>query len=202
MTVAWSEHGMEVSLPDDATVEPVMTVPHDAQEPVAAVDDGRFAYEARDYDTAVLFSRSAIDAGVDSAAAAWIILVRALANLGRLGDAGRACASALDVYRGEPELHYLHAVLLTESGRTADAVEAARRAIYLDRRFVVAHLALANAQRLEGRVEAADRALRSAEKLLDGIAPESLVAGSDGESVTRMLQIVRTHRRLLTEVAA
>ena len=100
------------------------------------------AYATRDYAEVVRLG----DLSPDTAPVArQVLLIRALANLGQLDQAGRVCAAALDRDRDVAELHYLHSILLMESGRPADAAAAARRALYLDRELVVAHLALATA---------------------------------------------------------
>ena len=154
------------------------------------------AYTERDYDRAATLARRCIerDAGDQGA---WIVLVRALANRGDLAGAGRACAAAMDVHRTSPELAYLHAALLAEAGHHANAAAAARRALYLDRGFIVAHLTLGDAlARLEDR-EGARRALRAARRLLAAMAPQQSVPASDGESARRLDEMARLRMDLL-----
>jgi chemotaxis protein methyltransferase CheR len=154
------------------------------------------AYATRDYEAAARLSAAAIAGGSDGERT-WVLRVRALANLGRTGEASQACHAALDRHSGSAELAYLLAVLLLEAGRPADAVAAARRALYLDRGFVVAQLALADAAARAGDGATARRALRNASRLLEAEPPETPVPGSDGESAGRLAEIVRMRVRLL-----
>jgi chemotaxis protein methyltransferase CheR len=128
--------------------------------------------------------------------------VRTLADAGRLEEAGRACAAALDKNRTSAPLLVLHAVLLTEAGRFAEAVRAARRALYLDRSLVPAHLALGVALARSADWPAARRAFRNAQRLIAALPADATVPGSDGERAGRMAELVRAHLELLPESAA
>jgi chemotaxis protein methyltransferase CheR len=134
--------------------------------------------------------------------AAVISSVQELANAGRLADAGRVCAQALDRYRLSPVLLYLHAVLLLEAGRPQDAIGAIRRALYLDRTLVVGHLVHGAALARVSETGRARRALRSAERLLAGLPHDAAVPGAAGEPAGRLLRMVRTQLALLSETAA
>lgn len=128
---------------------------------------------------------------------AWIVLIRALANLGRLDVAGRAGAAALEAHPGEAELHHLAALLLGAAGRHAESADAARRALYLDPSLVVAHLALAAAcARLDRRAQAA-RALDEAERLLARLPADAPVPAADGATADRLRAAARAQRTQL-----
>ena len=116
--------------------------------------------------------------------------VRTLANLGRLREAGDACAAALDRYRASTELTYLHTILLSEAGRHADAAAAARQALYLDRTMIVAlHLALGSALRRTGDMDRRSLAPSPTPvALLDVMPSDAVVPASGGELVTRALR--------------
>lgn len=166
-----------------------------------APEDAARAYAERDYERAAeLAGRFAQRDGSDPLL--WIVLVRALANRGDLDGAGRACAAALDRHRTSAELTYLHTVLLAEAGQYADAATAARRALYLDRGLVVAHLALGGALARLGDTDGARRAFRNAERLLAAMPPGALVPASDGEPAGRLVEMARVQLRLLSEAAA
>ena len=153
------------------------------------------AYLSRDYQFVVSLVEAEQSSNTVSTSDR-ILLVRALANLGRLPEAGRACASALDAQRDVAELHYLHSVLLMESGRPAEAAAAAKRALYLDRGMIVAQLAVATAAARSGDSAAATRALATAERLLAGLPPGAVVPASDCEAAGRLLEMTRVQRRL------
>lgn len=169
-----------------------------------AADDAEAAvrcYATRDYARAVEYAERVVRRN-GSEATPWIVLVRAHANRGDLAAAGRACATALERHAGSAELHYLHAVLLSEAERVADAAAAARRALYLDRSLVVAHLALGGALGRLGDTDGARRAFRNAERLLVAMSPETVVPASDGEPAGRLVEIARVQMRLLTAAVA
>jgi chemotaxis protein methyltransferase CheR len=170
-----------------------------------AAGGARLAYGAGDYERAAALARRALAGArqADGGAAArdeegmWIVLVRSLANLGRLAEAGEACAAALDRIVLSAELTYLHAVLLAQGGRHAESARAARRALYLDRRLVVAHLALGEALAALADAAGARRSFRNAAALLAAIPPDAPVPGADGEPAARLLAIARFRVRAL-----
>jgi chemotaxis protein methyltransferase CheR len=180
--------------------------PEDAPQPVAAVtaDGARdlrdeeilAAYAKRDFDRVHVLAKASARAGSLSPAA-WIAWVRSLANEGHIGEAGETVARAMEQPGASPELLYLHAVLLLQSGRSADAAAAARRALYMDRSLVVAHLTLAEAQRRSGNMDAARRSLRNATSLLTSFDPSAIVPASDGETAGRLAELVRVKLTLL-----
>ena len=156
-------------------------------------------YAERDYERAAaaagrLLQSDGSDPGL------WVVLVRALANLGALEAAGTSCAAALDRHRSSAELFYLHAVLLAESRRHREAADAARRALYLDRNCVMAHLVLGGALLRLGDRAGARRAFRNVERLLAGMPVDAVVPASDGERAGRLAEMARVQLQLV-EVA-
>lgn len=135
----------------------------------------------------------------DDAEAYWIIRVRALANQGRLEEAGRVCAAGLDQNQLSEELMYLHAVLLAEAGRDREAVVAAQRVLYLDRGLVMAHILRAQALSRLGERVSALHALGNAKRLLVRQPADESVPASDGLTAGQLLERVRSHARLLQE---
>jgi chemotaxis protein methyltransferase CheR len=176
----------------------------DMEQSERVADDAEAAvrcYATRDYARAVEHAERVVRRD-GSEPTPWIVLVRAHANRGDLAAAGRACATALERHAGAAELHYLLAVLLGEAERVADAAAAARRALYLDRSLVVAHLALGGALGRLGDTDGARRALRNAERLLAAMPPDTVVPASDGEPAGRLVEMARVQMRLLGEAAA
>ncbi|MEP6689547.1 MAG: protein-glutamate O-methyltransferase CheR [Gemmatimonadaceae bacterium] len=169
-------------------------IPVDDEEPARL-------YAARDFDDVVLAARRAREDGRDDVALA-VLLVRSLANLGRLDEAGKECAAALDEHRQSAELLDQHALLLGEAQQVEEAAAAVKRALYLDRGMAVAHLALATLlSRLDDRA-GASRSYRNAEALLAQLAPDATVPAADGEPAHRLLEIARAQRALLDGAAA
>jgi chemotaxis protein methyltransferase CheR len=196
----------EIPAPEQPPHPPVPLAAHDPpvaleQEALPGLADATRSYAERDYQRAAEQAIRLVECD-GSDPAPWIVLVRALANRGELEAAGRACAAALDRHRTSAELAYLHAVLLAEAGRHADAVAAARRSLYLDRGLVVAHLALGGALARLGDTEGARRSARNARRLLAGMLPDAIVPGSDGEPASRLAEMAGVQLQLLKEAAA
>lgn len=167
----------------------------------AGEDDPVVCFQSHRYERAAQLAAGQLDQTPDSLPH-WIIWVRALANLGRLGEADRACIAGLDHHKTSPELFYLHAVLLTEASHHEAAAGAARRALYLDRGFVMAHLVLARSLTRLGDVIGARRSLENATRLLTALKADELVPASDGESAGRLAEMARVQITLLKESAA
>lgn len=156
------------------------------------------AYKRRDYaEVAKVAEEQLRNDPYDEAVV--VALVRALANLGRIEEAERACVAGLEKHKRSLDLIYLHAILLIQVGHDAQGALQARRALYFDRNMIVAYLALATALKNSGEIEKAQHALSNAETLLGNCAPETIVPYSDGETAGRLLAMARAQRALLKE---
>lgn len=157
------------------------------------------AYAARDFDEVRRLAEGVPEDSLTEDAR--LALLRALANRGCLDEAGRVIARALELHPASAEFLYMNAVLLLQAGRAADAAGVARRALYLDREMAVAHLTLAEAERRLGNRDAARRALRNAQRLLERLPADEEVPASDGESAGRLAELARVKARLLESAA-
>lgn len=126
-----------------------------------------------------------------SDAPAMFLMARVQANGGRLDEALEWCEKAIAVDKLQAAYHYLAATVLMELGRTEDASSALRRAIYLDRDFVPAYLALGYINRRLDRLAESDRYFRNAFSLLAGRDPEEVLPESEGVNVGRMMEIIK-----------
>lgn len=100
-----------------------------------------------------------------------------------------------EAVRGDPtaaHLHYLHAAVLLEAGKLEAAALAARRAIFLEPTFLVAHLMLGAILRAAGRPTEALRALRRAQALAAAAAPDDVMPFSNGETAAQLLEAARS----------
>lgn len=172
-----------------------------SEDAALLLDQARQAYEAGNYSRASEAARDlvAIDSGNPEG---WIVLVRSLANIGRHEEAGLACAAGLDVNRTSAELTYMHAVLLRQAGKNAEALNALRCAVYLDRQFVVAHLAMGDVLSALGDREGARRALRNAERLLGPASDSQVIPGADGLDAGRLRALTAMRIRLMDRAEA
>ena len=137
-------------------------------------------YATRDYEGTIVAARRAVTNGGDTAELR-ALLVRALINSGKRAEAERACTAAISGHGMSAELHLLHAMLLNEVRQYQAAARAARRALFLDRGLVVAHLAHGAALAGLGHRLDARRAFNTAEKALAAMPADAMVPSSDGE---------------------
>jgi chemotaxis protein methyltransferase CheR len=175
-----------------ATAPPPAETPEDAP----SLGESRAAYDEGDYPRAEALAAAALeaDAGlVDQ----WVLLVRCIANQGRLRDADQECVRALDLHRLSPELHYLHAMLLREAGQHRESANAARRALYLDPRFVMAHLLLGDVHAHLGDAERATRAFENALGELASTPAGAAVPAADGVPAERLRHVAEQRLAVL-----
>lgn len=118
-----------------------------------------------------------------------VATIRSLGGRGDLAGALDQAVEAVTRFPLDPEVRYLQAVVLMESGRPADAAASAKAALYLDPGLVMAHLALARSEAALGRREAAARSLRTAVALLRALPDDAVVPMSDGESAGRLAAV-------------
>ena len=171
---------------------PPTPVPGSPEEPESALE--LTAYRSADYARAESLARATL-ARDESQLGSWIILVRSLANQGRLREADEACMLALDSHRLSAELHYLHATLLRAADQYREAANAARRALYLDGGFVMAHLQLGELLARLGDPERAALSLERAARELAAIPADASVFGADGVPAARLRQIAEMRLR-------
>jgi chemotaxis protein methyltransferase CheR len=132
--------------------------------------------------------------------AAMMLLVRIHANQGRLDEALGICAQAIGVDKLNSGCYYLQATILQEQGDPGRAVEALKRALFLDPDFVLAHLALGNVERRRGRLAEAERSFDNALALLKRYRKEEVLPESEGITAGRLEEILRS--RVSREAAA
>ena len=121
---------------------------------------------------------------------------RASADAGLLEEAEDHCrrAAAHDTLRPEP--YHLLGMLRQARGDDAGALAAFRQALYADRSFALALLAVAALKRRTGNVAEARHALARAERLLAGRPADELVLADAGLTVGRLRDAVAQVRAL------
>lgn len=134
-------------------------------------------------------------ASENSDSRAMMLLARALANQGKLAEAGQWCEKAVALDKINPDLHYLLAIICHELGRTDPAIVSLKRALYLDPDFVLAHFTLANINRNAGHIKESNRYFRNALDLMETMAPDQAVPGSDGLTAGRLKEIIKSTYR-------
>lgn len=125
-----------------------------------------------------------------------LLRVRALANLDT-EQAADFCHEATRQHQVSAELHYLHAILLTELAQYSEAATAARSSVFLDQSLIVGHLALGSALERLGKTSGARRSFRNARRLSENWPENQPVPCSDGESASRLAESAARHLALL-----
>lgn len=125
-----------------------------------------------------------------------VLCVRALANLD-LARALEACAAAVARHALSVELHFLHAVLLLDLGKCAEAVRAARRAIYLNRDLAIGHFTLGSILVRQGDLSGGRRAYRNARDLCMARPKDEELALADGERAGRLAELASAQINIL-----
>jgi chemotaxis protein methyltransferase CheR len=120
-----------------------------------------------------------------------------LASLVRLDEAHTAIMSALDRDPVHAPSHYLHGLILQEQKRPADALDALRRAVYLDPRLALGRFSLAVLFASTGQPARAEKELDTLTALLGARDREELLDDGDGVTVGRLLELVAVHRDLI-----
>jgi len=120
------------------------------------------------------------------------LLARAHANQGQLAEAQTWCARALAINKFDPGLYYLHATILLECKQENEARSSLTQALYLDRRFVLAHFTLGNLARQRREFTEAEKHFKKALALLQRYRPEEILPESEGMTAGRLAQII-TH---------
>ncbi|MBK0394889.1 CheR family methyltransferase [Ramlibacter algicola] len=117
---------------------------------------------------------------------------RSLADEGRLAEALAWCERWVAADKLDPAAHYLLAMVLAEQGAHEGARASLRRAVFLEPGFVLAHFALGNIARQEGRGIDAARHFATVQRLLDSHQPGDLLPHGDGLNAGRLAHIVRS----------
>jgi chemotaxis protein methyltransferase CheR len=136
------------------------------------------------------------EAGRDPVLAA--LHVRALANLDTV-EAEQACAAAMVRHALSPELAYLHALLLLDLGRDAEAAQALRRVLYLDGALAVAQFTLGSVLERLGDTAGARRAYRNACDLCGGRPPDEPLPLGEGGQAGHLAEAAAARLALLEE---
>lgn len=116
------------------------------------------------------------------------LLARALANQGQLAPALDWCERWIAADKVDPAGHYLRAIVLLEQGDEEQARTSLRRATFLEPDFVLAHFALGNLARRQGREAEAAKHFANTQLLLQRYRPGDLLPESDGLSADRLAQ--------------
>ncbi|HWA97686.1 MAG TPA: CheR family methyltransferase, partial [Pirellulales bacterium] len=143
--------------------------------------------------------RSRSEAPTECDRAAKLTELRMLADVGRLEQALVCCEQMLGCDKLQPAIHFYHALILTQLGRGDDATLALRRAVYLDRTYVLAHYYLGLAAQQQNRAALAARSFRNVLELLAGRNANEAIADADDLRAGDLERLTRFHLAAITD---
>jgi chemotaxis protein methyltransferase CheR len=119
------------------------------------------------------------------------LIVRELANQGKLSEAHTACEGAITKDKLNPGLYYLSATILQEQDRDGEAIAALKRALYLDPNYVLAHFAQGNLSQRHGKAAAAKKSFDNVLAILSTYNSDDILPEAEGLTAGRLREIVR-----------
>jgi chemotaxis protein methyltransferase CheR len=125
------------------------------------------------------------------------MLAKIFASRIRLEEAERWIDIALANRALSAEAHYLRGLVLQERSKRDEALDAFRRAVFLDQSFVLGHFAAAGLFARTGQTARAQKSLATVSELLAAKPQDELVPEGDGITVGRLLDLVSLQRQLV-----
>ena len=117
--------------------------------------------------------------------------IRILADRGEIERAGAQCHQLLKTHKLNPTCHLYHALIIEQLDQHSSCEQSLRRAIYLDRNFVLAHYYLGLTLQRLGRQGEAARSSRNARQLLATLDRDRVIEDADGLTVAELDDIAR-----------
>jgi chemotaxis protein methyltransferase CheR len=122
-----------------------------------------------------------------------------LDGLRQLADGGNWLGAAeygqrlLAQHSWTAEIHFYHALIFEKLGIANEPERSLRHAIYLDRKFALAHYHLGLALKQGGQAGAAARSFGNVLKVLSGLPDLAMVPSGSGVTVTGLKELARMH---------
>src|SRR5262249_17504085 len=116
-------------------------------------------------------------------------------------DAALYCEQLLETENLNPAVHFYHALVLEQMRLHAEAERALRRAIYLDRQFVLAHYYLGLFLQSRNELRPAARAFGNARELLRLRRDTEIFDDADGITASELRGLAKMHLEVLREQA-
>ncbi|MBI3995193.1 MAG: tetratricopeptide repeat protein [Nitrospirae bacterium] len=179
-----SDFKLETSSLKPETSDPALQKPDPYMDAAVLYERGRYA-EASEKIVRLLSDRPDDEK-------AMVLLARVYANQGRLAEAFQWCQRAIAADKLAAGRHYLLATVLQEQDQMEEAVLSLKRALYLDPDFVLAHFALGHLSRQQGRLKESAKHFENALALLNQRRPEEVLPESEGLTVGRLMEIIRS----------
>ena len=176
--------------PTSAFRVPRSDFPDPYEEALAAYRAGRYADATATLQN--LFGADGSGARAIKAGKVFALMARIEANQGKLERAVEWTEKAIAADKVNPGFYCLLSTILEEQHQPKDAVQALKRALYLDSTFILAHFAMGNIALRENGSKAADRHFRNAAELLVRLPKDEVLPESEGLTAGRLLEIIET----------
>jgi chemotaxis protein methyltransferase CheR len=125
--------------------------------------------------------------------------VRRHADLGAWESAVRHCEQLLKQDNLNSTVHFYHALVLGQMRRQDEAEKSLRRALYLNRQFVLAHYYLGLSLQSRGEWRNAARSFENTLDLLGSRDDTDIFADADGITVAELKKLAMAHLEILLE---
>jgi chemotaxis protein methyltransferase CheR len=123
-----------------------------------------------------------------------LLFARVLANQGKLDEARCFCEETVPADKCNARLYYLLATILEEQKQVKEARVSLKKALYIDRNFILAHFALANLSLRSGKTADARKHFGNVTEILSGYKPDDIIPESEGITAGRLAEIIGTFR--------
>jgi chemotaxis protein methyltransferase CheR len=129
---------------------------------------------------------------IDPASDEYILLIRSLANQGKLTEAIELSKSAIASNKIDPRLHYLYATILRENDQVDEAIASLKRALFLNSNFVLAYYSLEKIYEHLGDFKNAKKCNNNVLSILNKYGQDDILFESEGLTAGRFKEIVNT----------
>jgi chemotaxis protein methyltransferase CheR len=127
----------------------------------------------------------------------WQIKAKALANLGRAGQALQACVRSLQLNPGNKHTYLMQGLILSELDRLSEAETSLRKTLYLDHSFLEAHYEMGMLRVRVKDFPGALKSLGNALKLAQAGDPERELHNAAGMTYRRFAQVLENEIGML-----
>jgi chemotaxis protein methyltransferase CheR len=128
------------------------------------------------------------------------LLGRAHADLSQWEQAENWCRKAFEMDKLALQAYYTLALVLQHQARLDEAIEMMKKVVYIERNYVLGHYGLANLYRESNMLPQALKSLDNALRLLNALAPDSMVSGTTGITVARLRDAIIRQQQSLQSV--
>jgi chemotaxis protein methyltransferase CheR len=132
----------------------------------------------------------------DDNALIWQFKAKALANLGHVKEALKACHLSIQHDPQDKHTYFIQALVYMEARRFDKAEESLRRTLYLDRQFVEAHYHMGLLHLLQGKRESGLKYMHNALDISEQADPNRSLHDAAGMNHARMATILRSELRM------